>query len=399
MRGIWLYACAVAVAVTWAACATAPSDAPETSRPEETTMARRPSEAWDDFCEQLKRAGRVLDRDGTPQDELTLAEGLRKLVHLVRMGFDATVEFADTEHPQVYQLVTAQTLGEGETPDARYHQAFIDGAATYRLTGNRGTAPLIELTVYAGKVGLHDGSRQVGALTEQDMTVAADGTFEVVLSPQQHSGNWIRTDPDANLLYIRQYTHDWSKTQSATFDLRKQGAGPQRPPLGLEQVRAGMARAASYADKSVHTWAAIVERRAAAGPNVFFEIPSAPDPSRPEMPVGHRFSAGYFRLAPGEALLVTFKPTEVPYWGLSVTNVWFEPLSYDDHRSHVNNRTATYEADGSVRIVIADAPRAASNWIETLGHREGVMMFRWSRSKDPVPHISAQVVPLATLPR
>jgi hypothetical protein len=357
-------------------------------------MAKRPSEAWDEFCEQLKRAGRVLDRDATLKDELTLAEGYRKLVHLVRMGFDAAVDFADTEHPQVYQLVTATTLGEGETPDAHYHQAFIDGAATYHLTGNRGTAPLIEFTAYAGKIGLQDVSRQVGALTEHNLTVAPDGTFEIVLTPQPHQGNWIRTAPDANLLYIRQYTHDWSTTQSATFDLRKEGAGPDRPPLGLEQVRAGMARAASYVDKSVHTWAAIVERRAAAGPNVFFEIPSAPDTSRPEMPVGHRFSSGYFRLAPGEVLLVTFTPTNVPYWGLTVTSYWFEPLSYDDHRSHVNNRTATYETDGSVRIVIADSHRAAPNWIDTLGHREGVMMFRWSRSKDPVPRISAQVVQL-----
>lgn len=362
-------------------------------------MTKKPSEVWDQFCEQLKRAGRVLDRDGTPQDDLTLAEGYRKLVHLVRMGFDAAVDFADTEHPQVYQLVTAQTLGEGETPDAHYHQAFIDGRATYRLTANRGTAPLIELTVYAGKIGLQDTSRQVGALTEQDLTVAPDGTFEVVLSPQPHPGNWLRTDPDATLLYIRQYTHDWSTTRSATFSLRKEGVGADRPPLGLAQVRAGMARAASYADKSVHTWAGIVERRAAAGPNVFFEIPSAPDPSRPEMPIGHRFSSGYFRLALDEALLVTFTPTDVPYWGLSVTNVWFEPLSYDDHQSHVNNRTVTYEADGSVRIVIADARRAAPNWIDTLGHREGVMVFRWSRSKDPVPQISAQVVRLADLPK
>ncbi|MBP1685554.1 MAG: hypothetical protein H6Q33_1697 [Deltaproteobacteria bacterium] len=360
-------------------------------------MGKKPSEAWDAFCEQLKRAGRVLDREGTPRDDLTQAEGYRKLVHLVRMGFDATVDFADPEHPPVYQLVTPTTLGEGETPDAHYHQAFIDGAATYRLTGRRGTAPFIELTVYAGKIGLQDVSRQVGALTEQELSVASDGTFEIVLSPQPHPGNWIRTEPDANLLYIRQYTHDWGKTQSATFELRKDGAAPHRPPLTLEQVRSGMERAAAYVDKSVHTWAAIVERRAAAGPNVFFEIPAAPDPSRPEMPIGHRFSSGYFRLAPGEALVVTFAPTEVPYWGLTVTNYWFEPLSYEDHRSHVNNRTAKYEADGSVRVIIADEHRMTPNWIDTLGHREGVMMFRWSRSKDPVPRLHAEVVSLATL--
>jgi hypothetical protein len=96
---------------------------------------------WEDFCERLKRAGGVLSRPTTPQDDFTIAEGLRKLVHFIRVGFEASVEYADTEHPRVYQSVTPTTLGEGETSDAVYHQAFIDGAATYRVSGDRGTAP------------------------------------------------------------------------------------------------------------------------------------------------------------------------------------------------------------------------------------------------------------------
>jgi len=360
-------------------------------------MTAKPTELWDDFCEQLKHAGRVLARDTTPQDELTLAEGYRKLVHLIRIGFDAAVDFADTEQPRVYQSVTATTLGEGETADAHYHQAFIDGSATYRLTGTRGTAPFIEFTVYAGKIGLQDVSRQVGALTEESLQVGADGRFEIVLSPEAHAGNWIRTEPDANLIYIRQYAHDWSRTQSATFEIRKEGA-PDRPrPLTLDVVRSGLQRTATFVDKAALLWAGIVDRRASAELNVFHEIPVTPDPSRPEMPIGHRFSSGYFRFAPDEALVVTFKPVEVPYWGLSVTNYWFEPLSYDDHRAHVNNRTARYEADGSVRIVIADEGRAVPNWVDTLGHREGPMIFRWSRTKAALPAITARVVPLATL--
>lgn len=363
----------------------------------EANMTAKPTELWEEFCEQLKRAGRVLARDATPKDELTLAEGYRKLVHLVRIGFDAAVDFADTEQPRVYQSVTATTLGEGETADAHYHQAFIDGSATYRVTGMRGTAPFVEFTVYAGKIGLQDVSRQVGAITEESLAVDADGRFEIILSPKPHPGNWIRTEPDANLLYIRQYTHDWSRTQSATFEIRKEGASDRSRPLTLDTVRAGLQRTATFVDKAALLWAGIVDRRASAGVNVFHEIPVAADPSRPEMPIGHRFSAGYFRLAPGEALVVTFKPIDVPYWGLSVTNYWFEPLSYDDHRAHVNNRTARFEADGSVRAVIANERRAVPNWIDTLGHIEGPMIFRWSRTKAPLPTIHTEIVPLATL--
>jgi hypothetical protein len=50
-----------------------------------------------------------------------------------------------------------------------------------------------------------------------------------------------------------------------------------------------------------------------------------------------------------------------------------------------------------VRIVIAEEPRGASNWIDLQGHREGVMLFRWSRSRDPVPALASRVVKLAEL--
>ena len=82
--------------------------------------------AWESFCEQLKQAGQVLARESTPDDELTQAEGLRKLVRMIRMGFEATLEYGNRDFPEVYQLVTPTTLGEGETSDALSHQLQLD---------------------------------------------------------------------------------------------------------------------------------------------------------------------------------------------------------------------------------------------------------------------------------
>jgi hypothetical protein len=353
------------------------------------------ADPWEEFCERLERAGRVIHRDETPKDELTRAEGYRHLARLIRLGLESTLEFADPEHPRIVPAVSATMLGEGETSDARYHQAFIDGSATYRVTCERGTAPLIEFTVYAGKIGIQETSRQIGALIEEDLVVGDDGRFEVVLSPEEQSGNWIRTEPDATLLYIRQYSHDWAETESATFEIRREGAARERAPLRLDEVRDGLIRTAAFVDRAAHFWTAIVDRRAAAEPNVFYVIPADPDPQRPTMPVGHRFAAGYFRLAPDEALEVTFAPIEVPYWGFDLTNYWFEPLSYADHRSHVNNRTVHAEPDGSVRIRVSDERGGAANWIDTQGHREGTILFRWSRTDAPVPAIKTDVVKIA----
>jgi len=356
--------------------------------------------AWEAFCDGLKLAGTVLARGATPDDELTQAEGLRKLVRLIRMGFEASLEYGDTAHPEVYQLVTPTTLGEGETSDARYYQAMIDGAKTYRLSGQRGDAPYMEFTVYAGKIGLDASSAQVGAITEQDLVVNPDGSFELSLSPDPQPGNWIRTTAQASVLFIRQYAHDWSCTRGASFDIRCAGVSAGRPPLSLGEVSGALERTSAYVARSINIWAAIVDQRRAAPPNRFFvfELEQRSDDA-PEMPVGHRFSSGYFRLATDEALLVTFAPDDVPYWGLDTTSYWFEPLSWADHRSHYNNRTVRYEPDGSVRIVIAARDPGVPNWIDTRGHLEGTMLFRWSRTARPVPDIQARVVPVDGLAR
>lgn len=359
-------------------------------------------QAWEAFCDQLKLAGAVLARESTPDDELTQAEGLRKLLRMIRMGFEASLEYGNTDFPEVYQLVTPTTVGEGENADAHYHQAMIDGSKTYRISGRRGDAPFIEFTVYAGKIGLDSGSAQVGAITEADLKVGPDGSYELMLSPDPQPGNWIRTTPEATVLYIRQYAHDWRKARDTTFKIERVGATGYRPSLTVAEVSQAMNRTATYVARSSNIWAAIVDQRRAAPPNRIFNFEEEQKDSgeeAPEMPIGHRFSSGYFRLAEDEALVLSFKPADVPYWGMAMTNYWFEPFTYTEHRSHYNNRTVHYEADGSVKIVIAAKDPGVPNWMDTMGHLEGPVIFRWSRTRLPVPDIQAEVVKLANLNR
>jgi hypothetical protein len=131
--------------------------------------------------------------------------------------------------------------------------------------------------------------------------------------------------------------------------------------------------------------------------NRFITFSLAEEEESPEMPTGHRFSTGHFQLAADEGLLVTFKPADVPYWGISLTNYWFEAISYADHRSHLNNSTVQYQDDGSVRVIIASQDPGQANWIDTQGHLTGTMMLRWSRTNLPMPEIESQVVKLADL--
>lgn len=47
-----------------------------------------------------------------------------------------------------------------------------------------------------------------------------------------------------------------------------------------------------------------------------------------------------------------------------------------------------------MRIVIAARDPGMPNWIDTRGHLEGPMIFRWSRTALPVPDIAAQLITL-----
>ena len=383
------------------------------------------ADAWDAFCSELARAGAVLRRPTTPRDELTQAEGLRHLSRMIRAGLENRLELSDLEHPTLVPMVDRWLLYEGVTSDARYHHAMIDGAARHVVSGTRGEAPLFEIGVYDGKQAVHERSHLLASLTEAELRVGPDGRFEVALGPEPRPGNWLRTDARARYLMIREYAHDWRATRPGRFEIRREGA-PARGALGLDAARAGLAGAADFVARATSFWASLSDYWIGLGPNRFFHTPrgggaglrrldaQGRETARPDYaglpraaadertevapPAGHQFTCGWFRLADGEALVARFAPPRrAAYWSLELANYWFEPLGWGTGRSGVNDRSAVREADGSVRLVVAAERPAAANWLDTDSHREGLMIFRVSRSDEPPPAIATEVVRLADL--
>ncbi|NQZ95241.1 MAG: hypothetical protein HRU01_01915, partial [Myxococcales bacterium] len=57
------------------------------------------------------------------------------------------------------------------------------------------------------------------------------------------------------------------------------------------------------------------------------------------------------------------------------------------HRiSSINHTQAHVDADGRVRLVLAHDDPGVANWLDTGGHRDGLLTFRWFwPNSDPSP--------------
>ena len=73
-------------------------------------------------------------------------------------------------------------------------------------------------------------------------------------------------------------------------------------------------------------------------------------------------------------------------WNFQLNNYWMESLEYRYVDIHVNKYTTQYRQDGGVRIVVSAQDPGRPNWLDTTGHKEGTMAFRWigaERIVDP----------------
>ena len=110
------------------------------------------------------------------------------------------------------------------------------------------------------------------------------------------------------------------------------------------------------------------------------------------------FRHGYWTLTDDEALVIDAPAIDAYYWNFQLNNLWEESLDYRYFQITVNQLTATYEADGSARIIVASSDPGVGNWIDTCGHRHGTMGLRYNQVAEDLPP-SCSVVPLKSLRR
>lgn len=353
-----------------------------TDNPAEQSLAD--GSAWATFCDSLKRAGEQILRPETPASAFDKAEGYRYLLRLLRASLEKNVEFNDPSFPAFYRLSHETVKIGADNPDNLYQNARIDGRFDYRITGRRGSVSYIGFSTKAGNFAggsmFPTGFIDTNALVPDD-----DGTFEIIVSAREHEGNWLPMAPDSEMLIVRQTFQDRRAETPASISIERVDRDARPEPLDAARFVSQLEDTVAFVEGTARLfadWAADF----AAHPNEL----SLQDQARYQQTGGDPsiyYVHGYWELGDDEALVVDVPPPpECDTWNLQVNNYWMESLDYRYHTIHVNKHTATYNEDGSVRIVLAHRDPGVPNWLETAGHHVGTLLFRWiGASEHPMP--------------
>jgi hypothetical protein len=111
------------------------------------------------------------------------------------------------------------------------------------------------------------------------------------------------------------------------------------------------------------------------------------------------YALGAFRLDPDEALVIEGRSPRCTYWGVQLWNRFMQSLDYRYHRVSLNREQATLSPDGSFRVVVAQRDPGVPNWLDTAGHRDGLVFCRWLQPDAMPEQPRSAVVPLAALRR
>ena len=357
--------------------------------PYDTTVAFR------ELLDVLRDADQLfLDGFRAVPDEVSAVEGYRWLTDVLGVALDCYLH-ADPARPEFIQIVSPTRKFGGDNPDAFYYFAPLDPTRTYRVRGQMGDACYLSLCVYGGPTDGRWSNRIVSTIHAGEMTFGPGRTFEIVVGPTEHRGNWLRLDPDAVCLVTRDYLLDSTRGVQARYTIEAtEPAPPPRPPSDPEMASRLRATA-----NFIRDLLNVCPIPLPGDPNTVQEPYRQPPVTYGWAAPDATYAMGRFALDADEALVIEGRSPRCAFWNLCLWNAFLQTFDYRYERVSINGSQLLSEPDGSWRIVVAQRDPGHPNWLSTAGHDQGLLWFRWFLAEDLPPRPTARVVKIDQVPR
>ena len=359
-----------------------------------SSMSSDPNEAeraqWSRLLEALREAGAHVLDGKRAQDPRLQALGARYLQRVLRGMLLTAIEVDDPDYPVLVRLFDTYLPYGNANPDCIYFHATVSPDHVYRITGRRGTARIVEVQIMDGHFVA--GPAHKGLVTLTDLQADAHGRLDVVLSATPQPGNWVKLDPGAHWLYVRQYFYDWNTEQPADLVIERVGATYPPPLPSADEIARRIDRLIAW----VPTWYRHLERRI----ETYFDAPSdrcAFSLSTAGMD-GLYYGKGHFKIAEDQAVIVEFRPPACRYWSFQVMNNFWESLEFDVRQTSLNGHQAQIDPDGVFRAVISVKDPGVPNWLDPEGQLAGLICARVLNPVEP-PDVRLRVVQANALRR
>ena len=339
----------------------------------------------DPLTEAIAEAGRLVAAAPHIESEADLLEGMQYLAQGIAACTHVAFHY-DRDHPFFLSGTGPFTKMGLDNPDTLYFGARVRPGHDYVVSGIRGTTTDLSFQLLGGEYTDEGVPKSEAAFDDRELEIADDRTFEWRFRPEAPAQ-----------LVVREVYGDWSQRRGSIAIRRVDTAGTAPPPLTRETVEKRYATAAKQLINRIKTWLAF--------PQWFYLNIPVNTLVAPRLTPGglatQYSSVGHYELAADQALLITIPQPDAPYLGFQLGSMWYISLDYINHQTSLNAVQAQADPDGKIRILIAGQNPGVTNWVETLGHRKGIMQFRWQRVSRPLTGAdgpTAELIDFDTLP-
>ena len=335
---------------------------------------------WTAFTDALQRAGTQILEQSSTRDDIDAAEANLYLVQQLSAAIAQELDEYRIDTPLLRVGATTIHKWGLDSSEAKYQGAVIDSAGTYRLSGTLGSAQIISIQ----SVMSADTFKSYTSIDQTQLNASADGRFELLVGlskPEDWQGPFLQLQPTSNRLLVREYFGDWPNEAPSTFHLERLDEAQAPPPMTMEKSSELMQAIAKRFERRAPFWNGWVQNSRSTLKNEL------------RLLVGNQqglsnnaYGDGWFDIADDEALLIELEPPRAQMWSFQLGNYWWESIEYITGFGSINRFQAATDSDGMIRLVIAKQDPGVLNWLDTGGHNEGSVMYRFQNTTtSPTP--------------